>query len=329
MTEKSNFAPHKRQGGTPNRIMGNMLLALSLIFVMAFFNFGKAALILCAASALAALATEILFCLLTGKTYEFDCSAIVTGLILALLLPAILPFWMAIIGAVFAILVVKMPFGGLGRNVFNPAAAGFVFLTVCFPEQIFTYPKINLFLQFSQSDIAGVIIEKSPAEILKEGGLPTQTLVDTLLGLFPGPLGATSVIILLCTATLIYFKRIRLAAVPVGFILAAAAGAVLFPRIPASPTITLDSLIFELSSGSLMFCALFMAPDPVTSPKNTWGRLIYGIGCGALAMLFRHVGKYEQSECVAVLIMNAVSPYCDRLHRKIELFRIAKTKARK
>jgi len=292
--------------------MGSMLLAMVPLLVMAVFNYGWNVVALVASGMGSAFFAELIFSLIQKKTYEFDFSPLVTGLMIAFLLPANAPFWYPVLGAVFAIWVVKMPFGGVGKNIFNPAAAGFVFLAVCFEKKVFSYPGVNMV----GHQLKEAVLAPSPAEILGKGGVPTPTILEVLLGRFPGPLGTTSIALMLCVATYVFFKRWRLLIIPAGFLSVAALFALFVHRLPSGMG---PSLFFELTSGSLLFCALYVATDPVTASGSTLGRLMYGAGCGALTMLFRYTGRFEQGACIAILVMNAAAPYFDRIARRASM----------
>ena len=236
-----------------------------------------------------------------------DLSPVVTGLVIAMLLPASIPYYIPAAAALFAILVVKQPFGGTGNNLFNPAAAGFAFAAVCWPQVIFRYPQPLERLEASGAVTARLM--EGSAYTLKLGGIPSIDWQELLLGNFAGPMGATHILVM---ATCLIFLLARKTVdwrIPLGFVLSAAVYSFFFARIPTSP---LNSVCFELFSGSVMFTAIYMITDPVTSPKTGWGRFVYGLIAGLFTMLFRYYGGFEQGGMFAVLVCNSLSFAIDR-----------------
>jgi electron transport complex protein RnfD len=246
------------------------------------------------ASALTYVLDMVLSYAVRKKVDPWDFSPIVTSLIITLLLPANVSVWLIIFGAFFAITVVKYPFGGLGNNLFNPAAAAMAMLTVGYSGTIFLYPHP---LSADQS-----VLTQSISAVLQHGGRPFVSSMELVVGNFAGPAGATcGLIIVACLVFLIARKTVSIQ-IPLSLILTVAVIAFLFPRTPSSQ---LDSVMYELSSGYLLFAAVFMFTDPVTAPKHNLAKILYGVVGGILVMIFRYVSGYEQVVCFAILLDNA------------------------
>lgn len=304
-----NYAPFIKSEDKASGVMLDAVIALAFLLIVPVAYYGHRAVALAVVGAAAAVVCEALWCFaLRRKLSIFDLSAVVTGLIIALLLPVSAPYWMPVAGAVFAISVVKMPFGGLGRNIFNPAAAGVAFLTVCRSYLVFTYPdpgELNRLALFNP-DFKAVL---SPDAMLKSGIRPDIGKLEWLLGNFAGPMGATAVLVILACGVYLLYRRAAAFQVPLGFVAACALFVLLFPRIEAP---YIDLLICELLSGSVVFCAVFVAGDPVTSPKHWLARLIYGVMGGLICMIFRYFSAYQQGAVFAILLINPFSAALDR-----------------
>lgn len=231
-----------------------------------------------------------------------DLSALVTGISLALMLPSGISYVAAVIGCLFAVFTVMVPFGASHRSPFVPAAAGFAFLTICFPNDIFDYSAMA-------ADHSDKFLESTSLAALLASGqaihLNTASFLDIFTGNMAGPMGTTCVAVLLGCLICLAIVKPKNATVSVGFILAAGLLAFAFPRGNASH---LSSLYLELSSGSLLFAGVFLASDPATIPGNNLYRFIYGLFCGAIAMAMRFFGTFEEGVCFAILLANAGWP---------------------
>ncbi len=301
-------APHIRHNETTRVLMGDAILTMLIIYVMAIYYYGPRALMLLVVSVLTAVIADAACILVARKKLNpRDYSAIVTGMLLPLLMPATIDFWIVAAAAVFGIVVAKHPFGGVGHNVFNPAAAGLAFVTICFPVKMFTYPlpfeKIAVFGEIKS--IVGI----SPAFTLDLGGMPKYDLVSMALGNFPGPMGATNIVVILtCLLYLVSRNTVRFVT-PLCFFATTAAFAFLFPRISGWTDMTtqlrLDSLLYEMMSGTLLIGGVFLLGDPVTAPKRGWAKAAWAVTAGVAAMLFRRYGNFEEEMPFAILLMNA------------------------
>lgn len=306
-------SPHAHTTTTTRIIMRDVLIALLPALAGSVFFFGIRALALTLVSVLACVVFEKLWCRLMNqddKTY--DLSACVTGVLLAFVCPATIAYWQLILGDLFAIIVVKMLFGGIGRNLFNPALAARAFLA-SWPAAMSTWVKVGWENQagvFSDVDVA---TGATPLAAMHQGQLPEDSLLDMFLGRIGGSIGETSVILLLIGFAYLLIRKVITARIPLSFIGTVAVLSFLFPR-------GNDRLVWaaaQLCSGGLMLGAIFMATDYVTSPITKWGQIVYGIGCGALTVLIRYFGSYNEGVSYAILIMNACVVLLDRIGRPV------------
>lgn len=316
-------APHIRHHESTRVVTGDAILTMLIIYVMAVYYYGARASMLLLVSVSTALAADIICVLLAGKKpNRRDFSAIVTGMILPLLMPASIDYLIVVAAAVFAICIAKHPFGGVGNNVFNPAAAGFAFVAICFGDKLFTYPMpfthIPVFGKFDT--VAGI----SPAFTLSLGGIPTYDIIDMALGNFPGPMGATNIVVLLtCLLYLVSRNTVRWVT-PFSFFLTVVAFAFLFPRIGGgmdfSLSLRLQSVMFEMMSGMLLFSGIFLLGDPVTTPKRGWSKAAFAVTAGVAVMLFRWFGNFEDEAPFAILLMNATVWGFDMVGERVASF---------
>lgn len=299
-------APHVHSGDSVRKNMLNVIIALMPAFVVAMIAFGWGALITTAISVVSCVLVEYViskFLLKKNECSICDLSAVLTGLLLAFNLPSNLPWWIVVIGAIVAIGVGKMSFGGLGQNPFNPALVGRVFLLISFPVQMTTWPRP---MGFGGSYLDAATAA-TPLALVNEGADPATVLGsvwDAMLGFsMGGSLGEISAIALLigfvyllCTKTITWH-------IPVSIMATVAALTAILSAcgIGAGP-------VFHLLTGGLMLGAIFMATDYVTSPMSACAQLIYGIGIGLLVVIIRTWGAYPEGMSFAILIMNAVTP---------------------
>lgn len=300
-------APHIHHNDSARTVMGDVILAMLPLYFIAFCFYGLRAPLLGLTSALTCYLSDMLCTKLRGSRVNlYDFSALVTGLLIPLMLPATIGYLAVITAGLFAIVVVKHPFGGVGQNIFNPAAAGLAFVTACWPDQVFRYPQ--LFEKLPVLGDAAVGTVNSTAYILKMGGVPSLDQSEMFLGILPGPMGATNILVIIaCLIFLSYRKTICLSQVG-AFTLGVAAISMLMPRVAVGP---FDSFFMEIMSGSLLFGAVFMVTDPATIPKRWEGRVLYGLLAGIAAMLIRFYGGFEQSIVYTILLLNIVTPVFD------------------
>ncbi len=302
-------APHIRHSDNPKTLMGDMILTLLPLYVIGVCFYGFRVLVTMAVSVLICWLCDMLCGLLRSRFFNFrDLSSIVTGLIIPLMMPATVPYYVVAFAGLFAIVAVKHPFGGTGENLFNPAAGGIAFAAACWPSKVFSYPVT--FTTIPLWNVDGVFTVTSTVHTLKMGGLPSADLNDMLLGLIAGPVGTVSILVLLACLIYLSIRRTIPFVQPVCFLAAAALMAFAFPRADISRTL---SVAYELMSGSLVFGAVFLLNDPVTSPKRTAARALYGFVAGIVAMLFRYFGGFDHGVVFALLLMNALAEEFDYL----------------
>ena len=310
MKEKLMFqnAPHVRQSESVVTMMTDVIVALLPIYLMAFFYHGARSLVLGLCGALCCSVLSVLGALLLREKPVPDLTPIITGLIIPLLLPADIPYYVVISACAVAIFVVKIPFGGTGSNLFNPAAVGFASVAICWPELVFRYPATMQAIEIFGESTAK--IAQSPAYSLSLGAVPDYNVLDMLLGSAPGPMGATNILVVAACGIFLIVKKAINWTTPVSFIVPYALLCLLFPRIGGSP---FEALCYELFSGTVVFGAFFMLTEPVTSPKRDFGKLMAGISSAIVVFLFRYFGGFEMGFASALIVMNVFSPIYDAI----------------
>lgn len=310
---KVTSSPHMRHEDTTRLIMLDVIIALCPALVWAVYLFGARALTLTAVSVGSAVLFEYLYRLIMNKSNDIgDLSAAVTGMLLAFCLPVSVPLWMPAVGSFFAIVIVKQLYGGIGKNVVNPALAARVFLFLAFPGDMarFTAPSEKLpALSLKGADI---VASATPLASLKEGVAPPDSLLDLFLGNCAGCIGETSVLLLLAGALYLFVRKIITWQIPVCYIATVAVLSYLFP---ASGMDAVQYVLSTLCSGGLILGAFFMATDYVTSPVTYRGRIFYGIGCGLITVFIRTCGSYPEGVSFAILVMNCLAWYIDKFTR--------------
>ena len=313
MNYKLDHAPHLRRAERASMLNADVIIALVPLCIFSSVYYGLRPVLLVLTGMLSSVLCETLCCLfMKRRPTVSDGSAAVTGALVGLLVSPLSPYWLPAAGAVFAILVVKMPMGGSGRNLFNPAAAGLAAITLCFPGYLFTYPDPGLGspLPLASKIINMISQSASPAAQLEKGGQTLYTSTILLLGDFPGPIGATAIAILLACGLFLYTRRTISALITLPYLATCAILASVFPRVSGG---TAGSVMVELCSGYLLFCGIFLLNDPVTAPRHWLGRIAYGVLAGLLVMLMRYFGRFEEGACFAVLLANAFATTLDRL----------------
>ena len=291
-------APHLRSEDNVRKIMLDVLIALSPAAVWAVVSFGLKALILILVCTVGAEALDffVMRFVRHKKTFKPDLSGSVTGLLLALNLSVAVVWWQALIGIFVAIVIAKSVFGGLGKNFFNPALVGRVFLLLSFPVQMTTW--------FSPFDMQTTA---TPMAILKQGAPRVFSLQEMFLGTIPGSIGEVSALLLLLGFGWLLLRRRVSPFIPIAYVGTVAIMAAIFYA--ANPGF--GSPLYHIFGGGLMLGALFMATDMVTSPMSIKGHLIFGVGCGVVTMIIRLFGGYPEGVSFAILIMNAFVPLID------------------
>lgn len=309
-------APFLHCGDRVSRHYADTLIALLPTLILPIMYYGLRPLLLVLSGLVTAVICEWLGCLcMRRRPTVGDCSAAATGALIGALMSPLCPYWMPMIGAAFAILVVKLPFGGTGHYLFSPAAAALALLTQCWPHRLFTYPVLSTKLPLSGSiSPSSFVTETSPAGQLFTGAYTVNDRMTLLLGMVPGPIAATGVLVLLAAALYLCIRRSAFLWVTGPYILTCAAAALLFPRMDGAP---LTGVITELCSGYLLFAGVFLLHSCIT-PCSRVGRIAYGVLAGLFVMLLRHFGQFEEGACFAVLMANAAAPLLDRLGWRLQ-----------
>ncbi|MBU1998086.1 MAG: RnfABCDGE type electron transport complex subunit D [Candidatus Omnitrophota bacterium] len=297
-----NSWPHLHTKESVKRIMWLVTLSLVPTGFMGVRIFGWNSLWVIAISVSAALATELIFQLLTRRKITLgDGSAFLTGLLLAYNLPPEIPFWIPLVGSFFAIAIGKQVFGGLGQNIFNPALVGRAFLVASWPKYM---------TNFTRPFNYDAVTQATPLALLKEGSLePHLSYLDLFLGYRGGCIGEVCIWALLLGAAFLLIKGYISWHTPFTYI---GSVAVFTYAFGGKTGLFTGDWIFHLLTGGLILGAFFMATDYVTSPLTAKGQIIFGIGCGILTSVIRIWGGYPEGVSYSILMMNAAAPFIDR-----------------
>lgn len=324
--------PHIRSSVTTKSIMQDVIIALLPAGLFGIFNFGIHALMVIAITTLSCVLTEYFFCRIMKKPVTTgDYSAVVTGILLAYNLPANSPLWMAVLGGIFAILVVKMLFGGIGQNFMNPALAARAFLLISFPVRMTSFAiekaASNGILDYIQYGFMGVnsaadsvsmatvdaaadtISGATPLAALKAG--ETADLLKMLIGNTAGTIGETSAIAILIGGVYLLAKKVISLRIPLTYILTLVVFVLLF----GGHGFDINFVLGHVLGGGLLLGAVFMATDYVTSPITPVGQIVFGILCGIFTGLFRLMGSSAEGVSYAIIFCNLLVPLIDRATR--------------
>jgi RnfABCDGE-type electron transport complex D subunit len=327
-------SPHAHAPTSISKVMGTVLLALTPATLFGFWLYGWPAINLWAVSLIAAIVGEAFALRLQNRAVRpalMDGSGILTAWLLAISLPPFAPWWIAVLGSLFAVIIGKQVFGGLGQNVFNPAMAARVMLLISFPLEMTTWVAPaplgsaqapswieSLRITFLSQPIDGMasasLLGHVKTEFTRGVGLD-QALVgyyepmNMLWGSRAGSLGETAAVLLLIGGLFLIARRIITWHAPFAMLLGVAVPALLFNAIDGNHY---AGPMYHLLTGGLMLGAFFIVTDPVTSPNTTTGQLIFGFGCGLLTWIIRTWGGYPEGVAFAVMIMNTVAPIIDQ-----------------
>lgn len=322
---KVSSSPHIRSDETVRQIMLDVVIALLPALVVSIFVFGWRALILTVVSVCACIFFEWLYgVLLRRPNTTGDCSAVVSGMLLAFNVPVTAPLWLIIVGAAFAMVIVKGLFGGIGKNFMNPVLSARAFL-FSWPIIMTSWVKIRTSLPLFATPV-DVVTSATPLAALKAGMLPDFSIFELALGMHGGSLGETSAFALAAGGLYLLYRRVISLHIPVAYLGTVAALTFLFPRggLPAG-----DFMLAHLLSGGLVLGAIFMATDYTTSPLTRKGQVIFGIGCGALTVVIRYFGSYPEGVSYSILLMNACVPLIERATEPKSLGIVKEKKAKK
>jgi electron transport complex protein RnfD len=293
------YSPHIWSGFSTSKIMYIFLASLIFPTASAIYFFGLRALWVIIASTVTAPLVEFIIKKVRKKKFIMDGSALITGLLLALTLPPRIPIWMVVVGSAFSIAIAKEAFGGIGYNIFNPALAGRAFLAICFPVEMTKW-------YLPQNIGADAITSATP---LSEGfvfeGSKMALYKNMFFGNTGGSIGETSALLILIAFLLLVIFRIIDWKIPVIFVATVAVFSLLWG----------DDVLFQVLAGGLMFGAVFMATDYVTTPVTGIGKTIFALGCGLITFVIRKFGAMPEGVCFAILIMNGFTPLIDRYVR--------------
>ncbi len=285
-------SPHIHSGRSTSRIMLDVIIALTPAAIAGIVIFGLRALLVLAATIISCVGFEALLNLILKREQTIgDLSAIVTGLLLGMNLPANIPIWQCVLGALFAMIVVKGLFGGLGNNPVNPAITARVFMLVAFTSMT----------KSAFPTIVDTVSGATPLSLAEGEAAPS--LLDLFLGVHGGAIGETCAVALIAGGIYLLVRRVITWHIPVAFIGTVFIASFFIEGFSATAALTM------ILSGGLMIGAIFMATDYVTSPITSWGKIIFGVGAGLITFLIRYYGVYPEGVSFAILLMNIVTPY--------------------
>ena len=290
-------SPHIRGNFRTNRIMLDVVLALLPALLVGVWTLGLRALLVTVVSIACAVAAEWLYAQVTHtRNTIVDGSAVVTGLLLAMTLPAGVPYWLVAVGDVFAILVVKC--GGLGQNIFNPALAARALMMLIYPVGMTRYAALGL----------DGVSAATPLHHMVMPALPEESLLDMFLGNCPGSIGEISALALLAGGGYLVYRKVISLRIPAAYLGTVAVLTLVFSK-TGDPV---RWMLYSPFSGGVMLGAIFMATDYATSPATPMGQIYYGVGCGVLTVIFRYFGLFPEGVTYAILLMNAYVWSIDR-----------------
>ena len=291
-------SPHIRDKSSTRKIMIDVCIALVPTLAFGVWHFGINALFVILSSVLSCVVSEAVFELIIKKPITvFDFSAVVTGLILALNMPPNIAWWVPAVGGVFAIVIVKMLFGGIGQNIMNPALAARCFLLSAFASRM---------TDFSVDGVSSA----TPLAVLKSGG--SVDLLDAFLGFKTGCIGEVSILAILIGAAYLLIRKVISIRIPAVYILSTALFIFLF-TLATTGMPTWQFMLGELLTGGLMAGAFFMATDYTTSPITKWGQVIYAVLIGFLTAVFRVLGSSAEGVSYAIIISNLFVPIIEKI----------------
>ncbi len=311
-------SPHIRARHSTGSIMRDVCIALLPALLFSTWVYGPRVLAVVLISVAACLFFEWAYRRLMKKDPTTDdWSAVVTGMLLAAVCPPTVPYWVIVIGAFFAIVVVKQLYGGIGKNFLNPALAGRAMMMASWAVIMTTWAQpgsgwLSITGSYTAEGALDGITAATPLAALKLGSLPTGSLWQNFFGYVGGCIGETSVPLLLLGGAYLCFRRVISPRIPLCFL---GAVALLTFAFPLGGNERLPWMLWQLCSGGLVLAAVFMATDYVTTPVTALGQVIFGIGCGALTVMIRYFGGYPEGVTYAILVMNVTVGLLDRIGR--------------
>ena len=316
-------SPHAHSPVTTQTIMRDVLITLIPAMLGSIYFFGFRSLLVTLVSAAACVFFEWGFCKvrkLHCKTY--DLSAVVTGVLLAFVCPVTIPYWTIILGDFFAIVLVKMLFGGLGKNIVNPALAGRAFL-FSWPVLMSNWVKVGFDNAAGLLSTADAVTAATPMSAMHQGALPEESILDMFLGNIGGCIGETSALLLIIGFIYLLYRKVITARIPLAYIGTVAILAFLFPQ----GNDRIAWMAAQVFGGGLMLGAIFMATDYSTSPVTKKGQVVFGIGCGLLTVFIRFFGNMPEGVSYSILVMNATVFLIEKVTRPRKYGFVAPPKA--
>lgn len=316
-------SPHIHSPQSTQSLMRDVLIALVPAFSLSLLIYGLDVLRVTAIAVVSCVLVEYLIqrFLFKGANTMKNLSAVLTGVLLAFNLPSDIPWWIIVIGAVVAIGVAKMTFGGLGRNPFNPALVGRVFLLIAYPVQMTSFPK-PISPEYVDAFAGATPLAAVKAQAVEVGDV---NLLAMLQGVMPGSFGEIGALALLCGGLYMLWRRVITWHIPVAVLGSMAVFAFIVALTQGGGALMYELPAFHLLAGGAMLGAIFMATDYVTSPMTAKGMLIYGVGIGVITMIIRQWGAYPEGMSFAILLMNSVTPLINK-YVKPKRFGIMTTK---
>lgn len=304
-------SPHIKAEDDTRSLMLDVVLALIPALAVAIFTFGFRALVITVATILSCVIFELLYCKAVHKPSTIgDLSAVVTGILIAFNVPVAAPLWMPVIGGAFAIIVVKMLFGGIGKNFMNPALGARAFMMASWPALMTTWVQPHQSIPLiGNVKVTDAISTSTPLSSLKSGALPGETLMDLFFGQHGGVIGETCALALLAGGAYLLYRKVITINIPAAYILTVAVLTFLFPM---GDVPRVQWMLTQVLSGGLLLGAIFMATDYSTSPMTVKGSVIFAVGIGVITMLIRLWGAYPEGMSFAILIMNATVPLINK-----------------
>lgn len=293
------ISPHIRAGETTTTIMLDVIIALLPSVAVGVYVFGARAFAITMLSVVSCVASEYLYEKLLKKPITItDLSAVVTGLILAVNLYSTAPWWLPILGGAFAIIVVKMLYGGIGQNFMNPALASRCFLLLSFSKIMTDYPQLD------------GVSSATPLTLAKEGVM--TPISDLLLGTHSGTIGETSAVAIIIGGVYLCIRGVIKPREPLAVIISTGAFVTMFGLAQGTP-ITIDYLCVHMLGGGMLLGAVFMASDYATTPVTPWGQVIFGCCVGFITAFIRCVGGGAEGVSYAIIISNLLTPFIEKL----------------
>ena len=306
MNLSTTSSPHVKGKNSTARIMRDVVIALLPALIVGVVVFGLRALMVTLISIAACLVAEGLVNAVFHRPNTLkDGSAVVTGMLLAMTLPATVELWIPAVGGFFAMIVVKGLFGGLGQNIFNPALGGRAFIMLLWPAGVTRFAAAGTSYSLTGVDI---VAGSTPLQTMSRGTLPSESLLDMFMGNIGGCIGEVCVLALLIGFAWLLYRRVISWRIPVAYIGAVAVLTLVFYKGDSA----LSWMLYSVMGGGVMLGAIFMATDYATSPALPAAQIVYGLGCGVLTVIIRYFGIFPEGVTYAILIMNACAWALDR-----------------